>query len=68
MVKQSPSQKFTSECGKSIIYVDNDMPVGSFHDFLLSVKGQMVDLMIKSQKEEQDLAEAQKKADCCQEE
>ncbi len=63
MINQIPSQKFTSDCGKASIFVDNDMPLGSFHDFLLKVKGQMVDKMIKNQKEEQSAAEDQIKAD-----
>lgn len=63
MLKQTPNQKFESDCKKAFIYVDNDMPLGSFHDFLMNVKGHMVDLMIKAQKEEQAVAETQKKID-----
>lgn len=64
MIQQLASQKFSSPCGKAHMYVENDMPVGSFHDFVLQVKGQMVDLMVKAQKEEHEMAEAQKKSDC----
>ena len=68
MLKQVPVQKFESDCKKAIFYVENDMALGSFHDFLMLVKGHMVDLMVKAQKEEQDYSDAQKKSDCSQEE
>lgn len=64
MIKQIPSQQFQSNCGKAKIYVENEMPLGSFHDFLLMVKGQMVDLMVKAQKEDEAMAEQQKANDC----
>lgn len=59
MIKQAPSQKFESECKKAIFCVDNDMPVGSIHDFLMQLKGHMVDLMVKAHKEDQAAAEQQ---------
>ncbi len=66
MIKQIAVQKFLSDCGKACIHVENDMPVGLFHDFLLKIKGQMIDLMVKNHKEEQAQAEEQKKIDeCC---
>lgn len=65
MSKQIGCQKFESDDKRACIYIENDMPVGVFHDFLMSVKGHIVDIMVKAQKEEEAQAEAQKKADCC---
>ena len=50
---------FRSECGKIVILIDQDTCLGQFHDFLLNVKGQMVDRMVKLQKQEEALAQAQ---------
>lgn len=61
MLKQFATQKFESECKKAVIFVENDMPLGSFHDFLMYIKGHMVDLMVKAQKEELEIAESCKK-------
>lgn len=54
MIPQISTQKFESEDKKAIIIVDNDMSIGKFHDFLMKVKGQMIDIMIKNQKEEEE--------------
>lgn len=66
MIEQTATVRFKSECGKSAIFVDSDMPVGLFHDFLLKVKGQMVDVMVNAQKEEEKMAESQSQT-CCSE-
>ena len=60
-MKQTPSTQFMSECGKAKIVVDNDMAAGAFHDFVLKAKGYAVDLMIKAQKEDEEIQEYQKK-------
>ena len=62
-MKQVPSQKFQSECERAQIVVSNDMPLGALHDFLLAIKGHVVDLMLKAQKEEQAEADKQKAND-----
>jgi hypothetical protein len=49
---QKAAQKFISPCGKCEIYVENDMPIGVFHDFLMLMKGTMVDKMVKIHKEQ----------------
>lgn len=49
---QKPMQCFESDCGRARIYADHEMPVGAFHDFLLLVKGKMVDIMTEAQKKE----------------
>lgn len=51
-----------SACDKAKLYIENDMAAGDLHDFLMEVKGHVVDIMVKAHKAEQDLSEAQKKA------
>ena len=57
-MKQIPVQQFTSECGKARIFVENDMPIGVFHDFLMELKGAMVDRMVAAHKEQVTQANA----------
>ena len=47
-------QCFESECGKAKIMVENDMPIGVFHDFLMMMKGLMVERMVKAHKEQEE--------------
>ena len=54
-------QLFSSKCSKAKIYVDNDMPIGIFHDFLMEMKGIMVDRMIAAHKEQEAVAKEQMK-------
>jgi len=63
-MNQKATQCFESPCGKSRIYVDNDMPLGVFHDFLMMIKGSMVERMVQAQKQEQAIADAHKEASC----
>lgn len=60
-------QQFVSQCGRAKIYVENDMPIGVFHDFLMEMKGLMVDRMIQAHKEQIAQAEAQKSDSCSEE-
>lgn len=53
---QKPAQCFESDCKKATIYVDNDMPIGVFHDFLMKMKGEMVERMLKIHKEEEEFS------------
>ena len=46
------TQQFKSDCGRAIIYVENDMPIGVFHDFLMHMKGLMVERMIQVHKDQ----------------
>ncbi len=72
-MKQNATQQFISECGRAKIYVENDMPIGVFHDFLMHMKGIMVERMVDAHKEELKFAESQKqeaasddmKSGCC---
>lgn len=51
-MKQNPAQEFVSECGRAKIYVNNDMPIGVFHDYLMEIKGLMVERMVKAHQEQ----------------
>lgn len=61
---QKAVQQFSSECGRVHLYVDNEMPIGIFHDFLMEIKGSMVERMVAAHKQQQEQAEASKKDDC----
>lgn len=63
-MKQNPAQEFISECGRAKIYVNTDMPIGVFHDFLMNIKGLMVDRMVKAHQEQiEQAAQAMKHDD-----
>jgi hypothetical protein len=53
-------QGFQSDCGKAKVFVESDMPIGSFHDFLMLLKGIMVDRMVNAHKEQEEFAKSQK--------
>lgn len=55
---QKQVQEFLSSCGKAKIYVENEMPIGIFHDFLMQIKGLMVERMVQAQKQQEAEAEA----------
>ena len=53
-------QQFASACGKAKCYVENDLPIGVFHDFLMELKGMMVERMVAAHKEQIEECEAAK--------
>lgn len=55
---QKSVTQFSSEDGKAKIYVENDMPIGVFHDFLMAIKGLMVERMVVAHKEQVEQAKA----------
>ena len=55
---QKQVQQFTSECQKAKIFVENDMPIGVFHDFLMAIKGLMVDRMVAAHNQQIEHAKA----------
>lgn len=65
---QKSMQCFPSKCGKAFIYAENDMPLGSFHDFVMEVKGSTVERMIQAHKQQVSEMEAQRKLDASFEE
>ena len=52
-MKTKMTQQFISDCDRAKIYVETDMPIGVFHDFLMQVKGAMVERMIQAHKDQQ---------------
>lgn len=58
-MNQKSMQSFESACGKAKIYVETDMAIGSFHDFLMLIKGVMVDRMIAAHKQQIEEIQAQ---------
>ena len=62
-MKQIGSQNFKSECGRAQLIVENEMPVGQIHDFVMMTKGHMVDLMKKVHEDEKKAAEKIKEID-----
>jgi len=60
---QKAVQQFISTCGKASIFVENDMPIGIFHDFLMHIKGIMVEKMMAVHKEELEISDSMKKED-----
>ena len=63
---QKATTKFTSVCGKANISVENDMPIGIFHDFLMQVKGEMINRMVEAHQQQISEMEEQKKQDDAQ--
>jgi len=51
--------QFSSECGKARIFVENDLAIGVFHDFLMQIKGLMVERMVAAHKEQEEQMKAQ---------
>lgn len=59
-MKQEIAHIFTSDCGRISVSVDSNMPIGEFHDFLMQIKGLMVERMVKAHQEQIKEAEASK--------
>jgi len=65
-MQNKPVQMFNSDCGKVKVLVDNDMPIGVFHDFLMELKGMMVDRMVEAHKQQQKETEEQEALSNCE--
>ena len=61
-MKQLAQVKFQSEDKKIELLCDTDTALGKIHDFLMALKGEIVDRMVKAQKEETGVAEEKKKS------
>lgn len=59
-MKQITTQKFVSKCSRGSLYVENDMPLGELHDFLMLMKGMMVERMLTVHREELEASEIAK--------
>jgi len=53
-MKQIASACFESENGKITLICSNDTALGDLHDFLMSIKGEIVQRMVKAQKDEEE--------------
>ncbi len=62
-MQHKATSQFSSACGKASIFVENDMPIGVFHDFLMLIKGAMVEKMVKAHQEHVAEVAAQEKQD-----
>lgn len=56
MISQKSVHQFESDCKRAKVIVDSDMPAGAVHDFLMLIKGHVVDIMAKNQKSEEEKA------------
>jgi hypothetical protein len=59
-MKQDKCVKFVSENNKIAVLCDNDTSLGDIHDFLMKLKGNIVDRMVEVQKQEDEQAKKQK--------
>ena len=64
MKEQKEVVVFESTCSKAKVYVEKDMPIGIFHDFLMQLKGSMIDRMVAAQKAEQEQSAAMQVETC----
>ncbi len=64
---QKAVTQFVSQCSRAKIFVENEMPIGVFHDFLMEMKGLMVERMVAAHKEQMEVTEAQKAESCIDE-
>ena len=61
MLEQKSAAVFESECKKMKLICDSDTPLGVLHDFLMALKGEVVERMQKAQKQEEEFAKEQMK-------
>lgn len=59
---QTPMQKFESKCSKARLYVQNDMSLGDLHDFLMELKGNILERMVQAHKSQEQEILKQKNA------
>ena len=57
-MKQIGTQKFVSDDNKFIIICENDLSLGVIHDYLLQMKGTVVEMITNAQKQEQEATDA----------
>ncbi len=62
-MEQKSYQSFESSCGQAKVFVESNMPIGKFHDFLMELKGNMVDRMIVAHNQQVEQMQAQKQLD-----
>jgi hypothetical protein len=57
MIEQKNTALFESSCKKMKLICDSDTPLGVLHDYLMALKGEIVERMQKAQKQEQEISE-----------
>lgn len=62
-MKQETIVKIASEDKKMTLLCDSDVSLGNLHDFLLMVKGNVVDMITAAQKKEKEASDAVKAKD-----
>ncbi len=67
-MEQKNTVKFTNEDNKICFMCETDTPIGVIHDFLMMLKGMMVDRMVSAQKQEQEITDQKKLEDTSEEE
>lgn len=58
-MKQKSAQKFENESQKIQLFCDSDTSLGELHDFLLYLKGNVVERMVKAHTEEEEESKKQ---------
>jgi len=70
-MNQQQVVKFMSDCGKIVMHCDTDTALGVLHDFLMKMKGCMIERMINAHKSEEEQSEEMKVREvenpCCNE-
>jgi len=62
-MKQTGTQTFTSEDNKFAVICDNTLSLGSLHDYLLELKGTVVEMISKAQAQEKEASDKVKESD-----
>lgn len=62
-MKQISQVKFESSDKKSVLHCDTDVALGELHDFLMALKGEIVDRMVKAHKGDVDTMQKAKEAE-----
>lgn len=63
MIQQKQSALFESECHKIKVICDANTPLGVFHDYLMALKGEIVERMKTAQKEEEEFSKQMKESE-----
>ena len=66
-MNQTRPAMFASEDMKFIVLCDSDMPLGIAHDHVMKLKGELVDKMVKAQKDQEAEVAAYKEQEASKE-
>jgi hypothetical protein len=65
-MEQIQLAKFVSKNGKICVLCDGDTALGDLHDFLIALKGEIVDRMVTAQKQDVASQEAHSDTEPCE--